>query len=192
MRCIGLFIALLLTGFANAQSDTTEIITQQGTITTAGKIKKPRYASDHSPGRAALYSAVLPGAGQLYNKKYWKIPLVVVAFGTAAFFVVDNQTKMQGYIDERLFRLENPGMVNTFPNLNENQLRIGTTFHRRYRDISYASIALIWIVNILDANVDAFMIKFDVSDDISFELAPQSIVTPQMPHAVGLGLTIKL
>jgi hypothetical protein len=184
------FLCFCLPYFGLAQNDSIPNLTEEETVFIEGEIQKIKNVKPHSPRKAALLSAVLPGAGQVYNKKYWKVPIVAVAFGTAIFFINDNTRQMNIYMEERLFRLENPGQQREFPNASDEALRRATQYHRRYRDVSYASIALIWAINIIDANIDAYMIKFDVSEDLSLTIRPHFDIAPQQHF--GLGFNLKL
>jgi Family of unknown function (DUF5683) len=122
-----------------------------------------------SPAKAAFYSAILPGAGQAYNKKYWKIPLVYAAIGTSIYFYVDNNKKYHSYRDaykRRLAGYED----DQYQYLDDDRLIEAQKFYQRNRDLSLLFAVGFYILNIVDANVDAHLTQFNVNEKLS--LAP--------------------
>lgn len=135
------------------------------------EFKGPMSMFAGKPGRAALYSLVLPGAGQAFNKKYWKIPFVWALEGTAIGILVYN---IRGYKiwNEALNdyhaipRIENPYHADRSANeiLNIRNQR------RKFKDYSIISVALLHLIQVADAFVNRHLIEFDVSDDLSIDL----------------------
>lgn len=126
----------------------------------------------HSATKAAYYSAILPGLGQAYNKKYWKIPIVYAALGTSIYIANENRIQHRNYEREIEFQAvgETTGFRST---LSETQLERGLETWRQYRDIAYVSTAAIYLLNILDATVDAHLFDFNVDEeDLSFNVDP--------------------
>ncbi|MFH6995748.1 DUF5683 domain-containing protein [Flavobacterium sp. FlaQc-48] len=119
-----------------------------------------------TPAKAAFYSAILPGLGQAYNKKYWKIPLVYGAIGTSLYFYIDNNKKYHDYRDAYKRRLEGYNDDN-YKFLDESRLIAGQKFYQRNRDLSAFFIVGFYVLNIIDANVDAALIQFNVSERLS-------------------------
>ncbi len=126
-----------------------------------------------APSKAAFYSAIVPGMGQFYNKSYWKIPLVYGGMGTSLYFYLDNQKKYTRARDEYKLRLrgvektDNP-KVGTY---TKEQLAIVQRTAQRNRDLSLFITLGIYILNIVDANVDAHLQQFNVDEDLSFKPA---------------------
>jgi len=122
-----------------------------------------------APSKAAFYSAVLPGLGQAYNKKYWKIPIVYAALGTGIYFYADNNKKYHRFRNEYKKRLNGTADLNDpyFKNLDNNKLIEGQRFYQRNRDLSALITAGLYILNIVDANVDAHLMQFNVNEDLS-------------------------
>ncbi|MFZ5555014.1 MAG: DUF5683 domain-containing protein [Bacteroidota bacterium] len=145
----------------------------------------------HSPKKAALFSTVLPGLGQGYNKKYWKIPVVYAALGVSTYFVIDNSKNYHRYRNEYLFRLDNPGMTSDteLEVYDDGQLRTIIDQYQRWRDISWITLGAFYVLNIVDATVDAYLWRFDVSDNLSFHLRPALTGTTSL-HP-GFRLSIK-
>jgi hypothetical protein len=122
------------------------------------------------PSKAAFYSAILPGLGQVYNKKYWKVPLVYGAIGTSAYLYIDNQKKYNIYRDEYKSRLEgNTSNSDYLAGLSEIQLISAQKQFQRNRDLSALFIVGFYVLNIIDANIDAALSQFNVSERLAFK-----------------------
>ena len=118
-----------------------------------------------SPSKAAFFSAVFPGAGQAYNKKYWKIPLVYAAIGTSIYSYDFNKKKYWNY--RNAYKSRKAGYSNDeFQNLilDDNRLLDGADFHRKNKDLSMVFIVGFYILNILDANIDAHLKQYNVNE----------------------------
>jgi len=141
-----------------------------------------------NPRKATILSAILPGAGQVYNGKSWKVPLIYGGFATNIFFIEFNDRRYKA-LREGLFLLDD-GLPNDFPNLNRDGLVRQVNFWRRNRDLNYFIFIGIYALNIIDAHVDAHLSSFDVSDDLSFRFEPSF----EMLSAGGsiLGLSMKI
>lgn len=122
---------------------------------------------EKSPKKAALYSAVLPGAGQFYTKKYWKIPIYYSGLITSIYFINDNSKKYFKYKEAAL--LSHDTGENQF-GYTYSQLKDLKEHYRRNRDVSYFILTGIYILNIVDASVNAHLFNYDISDDISFNI----------------------
>ena len=122
-----------------------------------------------APAKAAFYSALLPGMGQAYNKKYWKIPLVYGALGTAIFAYRFNDIRYNEFRDAYKRRLE--GFTDDqFAFLTDKERLVsGQKFYERNRDISTFFIIVVYVLNIIDANVDAHLKQFNVNDKLSLK-----------------------
>ncbi|MFC4480231.1 MULTISPECIES: DUF5683 domain-containing protein [Flavobacterium] len=129
-----------------------------------------------TPAKAAFYSAVLPGLGQAYNKKYWKIPLVYGAIGTSLYFYIDNNKKYHDYRDAYKRRLEGYNDDN-YKYLDDSRLIAGQKFYQRNRDLSALFVVGFYVLNIIDANVDAALIQFNVNERLSMrpEIYPADV-----------------
>jgi hypothetical protein len=119
-----------------------------------------------TPAKAAFYSAVLPGLGQAYNKKYWKIPLVYGAIGTSLYFYLDNNNKYNQYRDAYKRRLEGYS-DDEYSYLDNARLIAGQKFYQRNRDLSALFVVAFYALNIIDANVDAALLQFNVDENLS-------------------------
>jgi len=144
------------------------------------------------PTRAALLSAALPGAGQVYNEKIWKVPIIYGGIMTNVYFLDFNNRRYQ------LFRnaLEisrNPGdpRPNPFPNLNEDGIVRNVNYWRRNRDLNYMIFGVIYAINIVDSLVDAHLSGFDVSDDLSLDIRPAYENLYAGSSLIGLSVKLK-
>lgn len=141
----------------------------------------------HSPKKASLYSAILPGLGQAYNKKYWKIPIIYAGFGTIGYYIhwnndnynvlklayndlTDGDDNTNSYLDLKpdWIDLDDATDLNTF----ENALSDQQNYYRRNRDLLVICMVGFYGLNIIDASVDAHLFDFDISEDLTFNWQP--------------------
>lgn len=126
-----------------------------------------------SPARAAMLSATLPGLGQVYNRKYWKVPIIYAGFGTLAYFVDFNNTNYRKWRRAWLARVDgNPNTIDDFPLHSTDVLERAMNYYRRNLEITYMLAAGLYLLNILDASVDAHLMDFDVGERLSLGLKP--------------------
>lgn len=131
----------------------------------------------HNPEKATLYSAILPGLGQAYNKKYWKIPVVYAGIGTIGYFAITNGN---GYRDYRLAYDYQSGITTDVSDdikvlagkySAENLITI-RDYYRRNMELSWIIMALWYGLNIIDATVDAHFFEYDIGDDLTLKVEP--------------------
>ncbi len=163
---------LLIYAFAKAQSDDAIIVNEE-TIST---LKSQDPFDPLRPAKAAFYAATLPGLGQAYNKDYWKLPIVYGALGTGVFFAIDNDKEFKRF--RNAFKDRLAGRIDEFTIVNED----GTTtetftddglidsqdFFRRRKELAILITAGMYVLQILEANVDAHLSQYNVSDDLTF------------------------
>ena len=121
-----------------------------------------------SPSIAAFYSAVFPGIGQAYNKKYWKIPIVYTAIGTSIYSYDFNKKKYWNY--RNAYKSRKAGYTNDeFQNLilDDERLLDGAEFHKKNKDLSMVFIIGFYILNILDANIDSHLKQYNVNESLT-------------------------
>jgi hypothetical protein len=160
-------------------------------ITGADKLApKP---TKHSPKMAALMSTLIPGLGQTYNKKYWKVPVIYAGLAALAYSINFNQTKYITYLNAYKYRLEGgPISGDNYPEFRDETLNEFQQYYHRYRNLSVIGASLLYIMNIVDASVDAHMFTFDVGDDLSFNFHPTLInIAHVNGYTTGLSLNIK-
>ncbi|MAP53374.1 MAG: hypothetical protein CL605_00585 [Altibacter sp.] len=121
-----------------------------------------------APSKAAFYSAVLPGLGQAYNKKYWKIPIIYAGIATGVYFYIDNDNDYDRFRDAYKRRLA--GFTDDeFQGISTDRLIDAQRTAQKNKDVSIIVALAFYLVNIVDANVDAHLKQFNVSDDLSLE-----------------------
>tara|TARA_B100001093_G_scaffold520511_1_gene617233 strand:- start:41416 stop:41958 length:543 start_codon:yes stop_codon:yes gene_type:complete len=130
---------------------------------------------EKKPSKAALYSTIVPGLGQAYTKKYWKIPIIYAGLITSGYYIADNFEKYNLYKNTFINRLNgenNDQFINVYSN---NDLQTLTSFYRRNSEVSSLLFLLMYILNILDASVNAHLINYDISENISINLIPRNM-----------------
>jgi len=123
-----------------------------------------------APSKAAFYSAVIPGLGQGFNKKYWKIPIVYAAIGSSAYLYDFNNKKYWDY--RNAYKSRKAGYKNDpYQNLilDDDRLLDGADFHKKNRDLSMVFIVGFYILNILDANIDAHLKQYNVNESLTIK-----------------------
>ena len=122
------------------------------------------------PSKAAFYSAVFPGLGQIYNRKAWKVPIVFSAIGISGYAYDFNKKKYFSYRNAYKRRLagfsddEFQGLI-----LNNERLLDGQDFYRKNKDLSMVFLVGFYFLNILDANIDAHLLDYNVDENLSFQ-----------------------
>lgn len=130
-------------------------------------------ALKHSPKKAAFYSAVLPGLGQIYNKKYWKIPVYYGIGGGLVFWAISSNKQYQLYRETYRSRVDTAFTgTDHFPNESNAGLREEMERHQKNRELAIILTGVVYIAQIVDAAVDAHLRYFDVSENLSMRLKP--------------------
>lgn len=155
-------------------------------------VKAPKV---HSPKKAAIYSAVLPGLGQAYNRKYWKIPVIYVGFAGLGYAVYYTNNNYQEFRQAYALRLDTIITNDTHPLYSTSGLQLTRDAWHRNRDLSIVGCLALYTLQVIDATVDAHLYKFDekINDKLSLQLEPQPFMGMQNKAPVsGLRLIIKL
>ncbi len=166
----GICIALLLLVFTqNTQA-------QEDKGTRASKKPADTMVYKHSPQKATLYSMVLPGLGQAYNKKYWKIPIVYAGFGALGYFAITNGNEYRKYRQAYDYVTQGDQSIpinNDYVNKYEpEQLAQGRDYYLRNLEFTYILTGLWYILNVVDAAVDAHLYDYSIEDDLGVRLEP--------------------
>ena len=156
----------------------------------AQTLKQENY---HSAKKASIYSAIIPGYGQFYNKKYWKIPIVYASIGTAFYIGKWNQNKYLIYKEAFQFRTDqDETTIDEFENIySEGNLVTIKNYHRKNRDLAYIICAGLYLLNIIDASVDAHLFNFTINEDVSLNIEP-SMMHSNLNFNPTLSLTLNL
>lgn len=182
-------IFLLFTSLVAAQEDTLAV----APVATPDAQEQDYLDYDPlAPARAAFYSGILPGLGQAYNKKYWKIPIVYAGLGVGVYFYISNDNqydryrsiykrRLAGFRDDEFIgpggqeRVTNDGLIRA------------QRFYSRNKEVSLLVIVGLYALNIIDANVDAHLAQFNVSEDLSFK---PSVNYDEFTGKTGYGLSL--
>jgi hypothetical protein len=156
------------------------------------------FIKKHSPIKAQLYSAILPGLGQIYNRKYWKLPIIYGIGGAVIFSYFYNRDYYEdlnnAYVEVYYMvppptEYEFRGRVITY-NIKE-QLYSNKEKFRKWKDYALVGIAAVYLLNVIDAMVDAYFLEFDVSDDLSLRLGPSIINNDMYASTMGMKFCVK-
>lgn len=165
----------------DSRKDSAELFVKKDSIA-------PAPPSAHSPRKAALFSAVVPGLGQAYNREYWKIPLVYAALGITTYTYIDNIKTYRQF--RNAYRISQDGNADTHDPLEDLYtpagLKANRDAFREYVDYSVLVFVLAYGLNILDATVFAHLRTFDMSDDLSIKVVPTII------NNRGFGLSLRV
>lgn len=149
--------------------------------------ENPDYSSlPKNPRKATILSAILPGAGQVYNNKAWKVPIIYAGFMTNIYFINFNNKRYQTF-RSALFAFDE-GDQSQFPSLNREALVRNVEYWRQNRDLTIVLLVAIYALNLVDANVDAHLSGFDISDDLSLKIEPNVGTFAASGHSMGLSL----
>ena len=161
LRRLSIFLLIFLISLSSVSAQNDSVVEQK----------------KHNPKRATLYSAVLPGLGQAYNKKYWKIPVVYAGIGTIFYFAHTNGSEYRTYRDA--FDYKNGTKTNVNAETKEladkyssENLIIIRDYYRRNMELSWIIMALWYGLNIIDATVDAHFFEYDIGDDLTLKVEP--------------------
>jgi len=150
----------------------------------------------HSPTKATIMSACLPGLGQIYNKKYWKVPIIYAGFGVLSYIIVFNTnyylTYKSAYIES--YNGDSAGnysdIVKKYP---QESILSAREYYRRNLEITIIFTAILYALNIVDAAVDAHLFTYDIKKDLSFRIEP-ALISPAAQYknySSGIKLSLK-
>jgi hypothetical protein len=141
----------------------------------SSKIMRDSLGTRARANRAALLSAILPGAGQFYNKKYWKIPILYAGFIVLGYTIEFNNTNYKTFKIAYQYRVDGDSTtIDDYENIypEADALFVRKNYYRRTRDLLWIITAGVYVLNIIDAYVDAHLSDFDISDDLSLRTQP--------------------
>ena len=174
------------------------------TDSLAGGLKDTKFTFNPDPTRAVWMSALFPGLGQLYNRRYWKLPIVVGAFMGLGYATNWNNTMLRDYTRAYSDIMDNDPSTNSYmdffaPTVQEsdldkkwltNLLRTRKNYYRRNRDLCIICMVGVYVLAMVDAYVDAQLAHFDISPDLSVDIAPTLMPSDTRgrlsPPSVGL------
>ena len=178
------FCLLSFALFVSAQDKTEKVATAPDTIDLKS------YATRYDPRKAIMYAAVLPGLGQIYNKKYWKLPLVYGGFIGFGYGISANNKLYIKYKAE-LFEILDTGDTLSPSGWTEAQLRNIVDHYRRERDFMIILMAGMYLLQMVDAHVDAHLKEFDLNPDLHVRLEPTWESDMVMGRSMGLSIKFR-
>ena len=142
-----------------------------------------------SPKKAAIYSAIIPGSGQIYTKKYWKVPIIYAGLITSAYYINESNINFKIYKNSYLQRISGNSEDEFLGQYSDSDLKTLTDHYKRNREISVLCFIGTYILNIIDASVNAHLFYYDISDDLSLKIEPIIFFNE---NASGLSFSFKL
>jgi hypothetical protein len=197
--CFLILFVILTSTISFAQEESKEekgIIDNKNMVIQDTIIREP--IDPLTPAKAAFYSAILPGLGQAYNKKYWKIPIVYAALGTGIYFYIDNnneykryrnayKNRLAGFATDEFWGTDNNGNPLSSPQISNDGLIRAQRTLRRNKEISLLVTIGLYALNIIDANVDAHLLQYNIDDNLA--LKPHFNIDA-LDASTNLGLTL--
>jgi len=189
---IRLNLLIILFFFINAIQSSTDKAQFINLKNNNDSIKKVNQKT--SPSKAAIFSSILPGAGQVYNKRIWKVPFIYGAFAGCAYVYQSNNSLYKNYKNALSARYDDdPKTVDDYKNFSDDNLVVLKNQYKKRRDLGIIGIAAVYLLNIVDAAVDANLREFDVkiNEDISMNILPYSQVAfNNLPANFGVQLKL--
>ena len=139
------------------------------------------------PKKAGLYSAILPGMGQLYNRQYWKLPVIYAGMAVSGYFLIDNIKKYRDYRKIYIGRIDNDPTTTDDLTYTTNDIKLLQDTYKKYTDLTVLFTALGYTIQVLDAVASAHLKNFDISPDISMNVRPVLY-----SNGIGLGIVMNL
>lgn len=183
-----LFTISCLTSFAQAQDQIKDTVMTELRVDTA-----------HSPKFATILSAVLPSSGHIYNQLYkiegqrntlwWKLPIIYGGLGAVTYLALDNQSQYRMFKDERLARLDASYQPGDLDFLSDAQLKVYQDQYERWRNLSIIGGLLVYTLQLIDVNVEAHLMHFDTSDNLSLNWVPSINLTG---NTASYGMTLRI
>lgn len=164
----------------------------EGEGITFEEVTKRESVNPLAPSKAAFYSAVLPGLGQIYNKRYWKAPIVWGAIGTGIYVYSYNNTEYKRARNAFKRRLAGFTDDEFFGRISDEALEGAQENTQRDRDLALVITIALYALNIIDANVDAHLKQYNVDDNLAVDFQPYIDVNPvtNQPN-YGMALVVK-
>jgi len=184
--CLLVCLFSVLFSFSQKEKDSTSIALDKSPI-IANETLIRKEIDPLRPSKAAFYSALLPGLGQAYNKKYWKIPIVWGAIGAGVYFYVRNDKQFNRYRDAYKSRLAGFEDDEFYGAISDDGLIRAQEQFRKNKEMSLLITFGLYALNIIDANVDAHLLQFNVDENLS--LSPHYQYN-EMENTSDLGLTL--
>lgn len=201
---IGIFFLLALNSWGQNDTIKTEIPKEAIEIKASSDTTKKKgnfvsryFKEDYpSPKKAVVLTAVIPGLGQIYNKKHWyiKLPLVYGAFGGLIYSINFNRNEYRDLRDEHRFMVDGLDCtVSRFEGIvSAAVLKNARDRHDKWLQMSYIGIGLAYVLTAAEAYTTAHLLSFNVNDDLSIQFKPTLDLVPDQGAIVGLGVNFHI
>jgi len=153
-------------------------------LTGRAQVEENQLEREYRIGRTTWHSAVVPGWGQLDNKKWWKVPLVYGGLGAAGYFIQTEGGLYRGYRDGYLALTDDDPTTLYATEFDTQTVRDLRDFHRSNFEQSILMFVLIWGAQVVDAHVDAHLLGFDVSEDLGWVPGAGPTVGLKLSHTI--------
>jgi len=196
------FVFMLLAIFADFTGN--KATAQESKVVPTASDSAKITEKPHSPRKATILAAILPGAGQIYNRKYWKVPIVYAGYATFVYFIVFNTKNYNDFTDaynfvNTVYPPTPPFLFPQPPNslaveYNSSQLKEGKEYYRHNLEVTYILTGLWYILTVVDATVDAQFFDYDIGSNLTLHIKPWA---PEMGSnkipgfAGGLNLSLR-
>lgn len=182
------FLPIEIFAQADSTHSKTPIIEGETVLEDTAPVARP---TERNPKQASLMSAVVPGLGQIYNKKYWKLPIIYGGMGAAAYFVLSNRKQYlalkKAYIQDINTEDGDVSIYHT-RGVDKASIQAAAVQYKTWMEYAYIGMGAIYFLQIVDAAVDAHLYYFDVSDDLSLQVTPTIQYTANRTPVNGLSL----
>jgi len=167
----------------------TTDLKKKGIVVQDSIFEKRKPFNPLAPSKAAFYSAVLPGLGQVYNKRYWKVPIVYAVIGTGVYAYTYNddlydrfrtafKRRQAGFTDDEFYDVNGDNPIGSAPDLDTGDLERQQENYQRDRDLALVVTIAMYALNIIDANVDSHLKQFNIDEDLSMDMQPYLNLNP--------------
>jgi hypothetical protein len=163
---------LLICQNLQAQPADSLIVEADTLIVKADTLSIDSFRLEYSPRKAAMYSAVFPGMGQIYNKKFWKAPIVYAGMGALIYSAIWNGRRYTFYFDKFQYMTETDPPLDEWEGQSLREVEWYKDSHLRYRNLFIIFSVGFYALQIVDANVDAHLIDYDISEDLTLTIDP--------------------
>ncbi|MEA2043655.1 MAG: DUF5683 domain-containing protein [Bacteroidota bacterium] len=201
VKSVILFLGMVLSIGAYAQTQPDSSITYKNGKLSIGDslfIEQPEKiaivtdtsSNKKNPARAALYSAIIPGVGQIYNEKYWKVPIVYFVMGGLVYLADYNNKQYKRYLNAYVALTDDDDQTTDEFNGEisaDNLLHYKKNF-RKSRDSQFLLIGAAYLFNIIDASVDAHFSDYDVGDDLTINISPAILQSNNSNYVPGISI----
>lgn len=190
--------SILFTWVCSAQDKNATVTTKdslktdlkkKGIVVQDSIFEKRKPFNPLAPSKAAFYSAVLPGLGQVYNKRYWKVPIVYAVIGTGVYAYTYNddlydrfrtafKRRQAGFTDDEFYDVNGDNPIGSAPDLDTGDLERQQENYQRDRDLALVVTIAMYALNIIDANVDSHLKQFNIDEDLSMDMQPYLNLNP--------------